>query len=162
VAARADPAPQGLRYKRPESVLVLVATSAGEVLLLERATPGGFWQSVTGSLRWGEPARMAAVRELAEETGLQAGGRLIDLHSGERFPIVPPWRARYAPSVRFNREHWFLFELPARRLIRLNPGEHRRYRWLPAVRAARQATSWTNRKIIRQWAQDRRDRFAAR
>ena len=144
------------RYKRPESVLVLVYTRAGEVLLLERAQPRGFWQSVTGSLRWGESPRAAAVRELAEETGLQAGGRLVDLHQGERFPIIPPWRARYAPAVRFNREHWFVLELPNRRLIRLNPQEHCRYRWLPAARAARRATSWTNRKIVREWVADRR------
>ncbi len=39
--------------------------------------------------------------------------------------------------------------LPSRRLIRLNPAEHLEYRWLPAVRAAAQATSWTNRDAIR-------------
>jgi dATP pyrophosphohydrolase len=139
-------------YKRPESVLVLVCTRAGEVLLMERTRPRGFWQSVTGSLAWGERAADAAARELEEETGLRPGrGRLIDLHRGERFPIVPPWRARYAPQTRFNRERWFLFELPARRTIQLNPAEHRQYRWLMAPEAARRATSWTNRKFIHQW-----------
>lgn len=137
-------------WKRPESVLVLVYTRAGEVLLLERTRPCGFWQSVTGSLQWDESARSAAIRELAEETGLRAGHALVDLQRSARFPIVPPWRARYAPSVRFNREHWFLLELPARRSIRINPAEHRQYRWLPAARAARAATSWTNRKVIRE------------
>jgi dATP pyrophosphohydrolase len=137
-------------WKRPESVLVLVCTRAGEVLLLERTRPRGFWQSVTGSLQWGESARSAAIRELAEETGLRAGHALVDLHRSARFPIIPPWRARYAPAVRFNREHWFLMQLPGRRLIRLNPQEHRQYRWLPASRAARLATSWTNRKVIRE------------
>ena len=141
---------------------MLVYTRAGEVLLLERAQPRGFWQSVTGSLRWGESARAAAARELAEETGLQAaGGRLIDLHTGERFPIIPPWRARYAPSAHFNREHWFVLELPNRRLIRLHPQEHRRYRWLPAAQAARRATSWTNRKIIREWLLHAGERWRA-
>lgn len=137
-------------YKRPESVLILVCTCAGEVLLMERTRPHGFWQSVTGSLHWGESAQAAAVRELGEETGLH-GGRLIDLHRGERFPIIPPWRARYAPQSRFNREHWFVLELPGRRTIRLNPVEHRQSRWLNAAAAARRATSWTNRKIIREW-----------
>ncbi len=124
-------------------------TSAGEVLLMERTAPRGFWQSVTGSLRWGEAARAAAERELYEETGLRAGGRLIDLRHTERFPIVPPWRERYEPRVRFNTEHWFRLELPGRRLIRREPGEHRRHRWLPARQAARWASSWTNRAAIR-------------
>jgi dATP pyrophosphohydrolase len=138
-------------YKRPESVLILVATLAGEVLMMERSRPHGFWQSVTGSLHWGESAREAAIRELSEETGLQAGDRLVDLHAGVRFPIVPPWRARYAPTERFNYEYWFLLELGSRRTIRLNPKEHRQCRWMQADNAARRATSWTNRKIIREW-----------
>ena len=104
-----ETAPTADSYKRPESVLVLVCTRAGEVLLLERTRPHGFWQSVTGSLDWGESAPAAAARELAEETGLLAGSRLLDLRRGERFPIIPPWRARYAPSAPVNREHWFVF-----------------------------------------------------
>ena len=138
-----------LPCKRPESVLVVVHTRAGEVLLLERMRPRGFWQSVTGSLEWGESAAAAAVRELREETGLVAGRALVDLKRGERFRIVPPWKARYGPGVWFNAEHWFAVELPGRRLIRRNPAEHRQHRWLPAAQAAHRATSWTNRKAIR-------------
>ena len=41
-------------FRRPESVLVVVHTPALEVLLLERVEPRGFWQSVTGTLRWAE------------------------------------------------------------------------------------------------------------
>jgi dATP pyrophosphohydrolase len=133
-----------------------VCTRAGEVLLMERARPHGFWQSVTGSLEWGESAPAAAARELAEETGLAVGSRLLDLHRGERFQIIPPWRARYAPSVHVNREHWFLLELSGRRTVRLNPHEHRQYRWFDAEQAVRRASSWTNRKAIRAWLHARR------
>ncbi|MDJ0739336.1 MAG: dihydroneopterin triphosphate diphosphatase [Gammaproteobacteria bacterium] len=143
------------RFKRPESVLVLVCTRAGDVLLLERTRPRGFWQSVTGSLEWGESATHAAQRELAEETGLRAAGQLRDLRRGARFPIVPPWRARYAPDAHFNREHWFVLELPARRSVRVNRHEHRQCRWLPAAAALRRASSWTNRKLIRHWLERR-------
>ncbi|HEB97661.1 MAG TPA: dihydroneopterin triphosphate diphosphatase [Sedimenticola thiotaurini] len=136
--------------KRPESVLVVVHTRGGEVLMLRRTAPAGFWQSVTGSLRRGESPRHAAERELFEETGLRAGGRLVDCRRRVRFPIVRAWRSRYAPGVRFNLEHQFRLELPRRRLIRLNPDEHREYRWLPRQRAARLASSWTNREAIQR------------
>lgn len=140
---------QGRPGKRPVSVLVLVCTRGGEVLLLERTRPRGFWQSVTGSLEWGEGVAAAAARELREETGLASHG-LVDLHRGVRFAIRPPWQARYAPGVRSNREHWFVLVLPQRRTPRLNPAEHRRWRWLPAAQAARLASSWSNRRLIRQ------------
>ena len=137
------------RFKRPESVLVVPFTQAGDFLMLRRASPSSFWQSVTGSLRPGEGPRSAALRELREETGLLGTAYLWDMRQSRLFPIVPAWRARYAPGVRFNREHWFALCLPGRRLIRLNPAEHLEYRWLPAARAAAQATSWTNRDAIR-------------
>jgi len=135
-------------WKRPESVLVVVATRVGEVLMLRRTRPAWFWQSVTGSLEWGETPRAAALRELNEETGLSGGGRLIDARLSERFSIVPPWRTRYAPGVYSNREHLFYFILPGRRTMRLNPREHRELRWLSLPAAARRASSWTNRNAI--------------
>jgi dATP pyrophosphohydrolase len=137
-------------YKRPESVLVVVYTRRGEVLLLERTHPHGFWQSVTGSLDWGESAGRAARRELHEETGLNASARLCDLKTLVRFRIVPPWAQRYAPGTYTNTEHWYGFELPGRRLIRRNPKEHRQHRWLAWQLAAQRATSWTNRAAIKR------------
>ena len=47
-------------YKLPVSVLVVVHTAQLEVLLLERASRPGYWQSVTGSLdRLDEPLQAA-------------------------------------------------------------------------------------------------------
>ena len=51
-------------YKRPQSVLVVVCTRGGEFLMLRRARPSQFWQSVTGSLNPGESPRLAALREI--------------------------------------------------------------------------------------------------
>ena len=136
------------QYKRPESVLVVIYTLAGEALLLERTRPPGFWQSVTGSLRWGESALAAARRELFEETGLQMASHLVDARQTRRFPILPPWRDRYHPLTTHNTEHWFYLPLVGRRLIRLSPREHRRCRWMPLTRAAGFATSWTNREAL--------------
>jgi dihydroneopterin triphosphate diphosphatase len=138
------------QWKRPESVLVLVCAGR-QVLLLRRRSPAGFWQSVTGSLRWGESPLAAARRELCEETGIQAGNALQDLRQTRRFAIVSPWRTRYAPHARFNREHWFLLRLSGRRLVRLSAREHTAFRWVDAAVAARQVFSSTNREAILQF-----------
>jgi dATP pyrophosphohydrolase len=135
-------------YKRPESVLVLVHTRAGEVLLLERRHPAGYWQSVTGSLEWGESAEAAARRELEEETGLVAGPALIDCRHSNHFPIHPAWRARYAPEVAFNTEYVFRLEYKARPDVRVHAGEHVRSLWLPRREAAERVASETNREAI--------------
>ena len=59
-------------YKIPVSVLVVIHTPDMQVLLLERADHPGYWQSVTGSQNQGETLVQTAVREVAEETGLDA------------------------------------------------------------------------------------------
>ncbi len=138
-------------FKRPESILVVIYTLGGEVLMLNRTRPKGFWQSVTGSLEWGETAKQAAERELFEETGLAASGCLIDCQQKVRFPIINPWRTRYARGVFYNCEHCFVLPLPTRRTIRLNPKEHSQHRWLPKEVAAQRASSWTNRDAILRW-----------
>ena len=130
-------------------MLVLVHTSADEVLLMERTAPRGFWQSVTGSLRWNETdPRDAARRELWEETGLGDAVDVVTCGVTNRYPILPAWRHRYAPNVVENVEHVFRVLLPERRPILLNPAEHGEYQWLPRAAAAAKVASWTNRDAI--------------
>lgn len=137
------------RYKRPESVLVVVYTTAAEVLVLRRCQPADFWQSVTGSLEWGESDPLtAARRELWEETGLGAEAEIVACELSHRFPILPPWRHRYAPSVTENCEYVFRACLLERHPITLNPAEHKEYAWLPRTEAAVRVISWTNREAI--------------
>ena len=138
-------------FKRPESVLVLIYTEAGEVLLLRRRQPDDFWQSVTGSLEWDELPEQAARRELREETGLVAGDALIDCQVRNRFPILPAWRARYAPDSYENVEHVFRVAFTERPAIRLDSAEHLECRWLDRDAAAARANSHTNRDAILAW-----------
>jgi dATP pyrophosphohydrolase len=138
-------------------VLVVVYTAAGEFLLLERHQPAGWWQSVTGSLEPGERPREAAVRELAEETGLAADG-LVDLQMSHRFTIAPAWRHKFAPGVTENLEHAFALALPERVEARLDPAEHCAYAWLPLSEAVSRASSWSNRAAIESIARHPQDR----
>ncbi len=140
MGARAD-------FRRPESVLVVIHTPALECLLLERVVPPGFWQSVTGTLRWGETPAECAAREVREETGLDPAG-LRDAGVTRRFPILPEWRNRYAPDVVENVEHTWYLELPAPLPVTLNPEEHSAYRWMPLEEAAATVASWTNREAL--------------
>lgn len=136
-------------FKLPISVLVVIHTPAREILLLERLHPPGFWQSVTGSLEAGESPSQAALREVAEETGLTASTTALrDWQQTNRFEIRPEWRHRYAPGTTHNTEHVFSLCVPAACPIRLARDEHARYLWLPQREAADMASSWTNRDAI--------------
>jgi dATP pyrophosphohydrolase len=141
--------------KVPESVLVVIYTRARDVLLLQRADHPGFWQSVTGSLESGD-ANLAAtcVREVEEETGLQASAaQFDDWNLQHRYPIFPQWRHRYAPGVTHNTEHVFGLCVDHRFDPRLQPREHIAFRWLPWREAADTCFSWTNAAAIRELAQ---------
>jgi dATP pyrophosphohydrolase len=137
--------------KLPVSVLVVVHTAAGEVLLLERAARPGFWQSITGSLdRRDEPLDEAARRELREETGLEAPSqRLRRWDVVYTFEIFPQWRHRFAPGTTHNTEQMFSLELPQRAPVVLAPDEHVASLWLPWQDAAAKCFSWSNRDAIR-------------
>jgi dATP pyrophosphohydrolase len=144
------------RYKLPVSVLVLVHTPELEVLLLERADRPGFWQSVTGSQHEGETLEETAVRELREETGIDAGAySLADWRKQNRYEIYAHWRHRYAPGVTHNTEHVFAVEVPGRIGISLSPREHLAYTWVPWDQAAQRVFSWSNAEAIRELAERR-------
>jgi dATP pyrophosphohydrolase len=139
-------------FKVPESVLVVIYTPALDVLLIERADPPGFWQSVTGSKdEEGETWEATAVREVAEETGIDAraqGCTLRDWGLENVYEIYPRWRHRYAPGVTHNRERVFGLEVPAGTPVRLAPREHRAWRWLPWQAAAQACFSPSNAEAI--------------
>ena len=134
--------------RRPESVLVVVYTDDGQVLLLQRRSPFEFWQSVTGSLDPGECPEEAARRELAEETGLVARDRLLDRKLSRTFVIDPRWRDRYAKGVTENTEHEWHYRLAGVVDITLDASEHKAFRWLPIDEAVETVWSWTNKEAL--------------
>ena len=139
-----------MQHKRPESVLVVVYTKDGQVLMLRRKYPDDFWQSVTGSLEWGEQSFEAAARELQEETGL-CEQNIQDCEYSQEFEIYSIWRDRYAPGVMKNREHVYRLELDKVQEIQLDPREHLEYKWMPREQAIKLAFSPTNQQAISRW-----------
>ena len=140
------------RFKLPVSVLVVVYSRDGQVLLLSRVHPAGFWQSVTGSLEPGETPARAARRELAEETGILAVP--VDRQRYADFPISARWRPRYAAEVDTNREHVFTLELAAPVNVTLDPAEHTDSVWTTRHEALGRVFSPTNRSAIEAFVPD--------
>ena len=137
-------------HKIPVSVLVVIYTADGQVLLMERADAPGFWQSVTGSQDEGETLEQTAIREVREETGLDAAQfELTPWDRSTRYEIYERWRHRYAPGVTHNTEHVFGLKLPAPLPVTLAPREHLRYLWLPCAEAAQHCFSPSNADAIR-------------
>ena len=129
--------------------MIVIHTQSGEFLLLERRRPPGFWQSVTGSLEWGEHADVAARREVREETGITQGV-LVNLQWTQIYEILPAFGKVYAPGVILNLEHAFSLRLAARVPVTLSKSEHAQYRWVTDREALLTVSSSTNRAVIEQ------------
>lgn len=143
-------------FKLPVSVLVVIHTPDLQVLLLERADAPGYWQSVTGSQDAGETLRETAIREVREETGLDASQFVLsDWNQQNQFEIYARWRHRYAPGVTHNSEHVFGLLLPEVVSITLSPREHLNQLWLPWREAAEKCFSWSNAEAIRKLGEGR-------
>ena len=143
--------------KIPESVLVVIHSLDGQVLLLERADQPGYWQSVTGSKDSAdEPLAQTARREVLEETGIEIGGPIVprealsDWRMSNVYEIYPVWRHRYAEGVTHNTEHVFGLTVPRDIAVRLAPREHLRHVWLPWREAADRCFSPSNAEAVLQ------------
>jgi dATP pyrophosphohydrolase len=142
--------PSQPQHKIPVSVLVVIHDAELNVLLLERADRPGFWQSVTGSLDApDEDLRTAALREVAEETGIRADPEsLRDWGHSTVFEIYGHWQARYGPGVTHNTEHTFSLCVPTGATPTLAEREHLGHAWLPWQQAAEKCFSPSNREAI--------------
>ena len=137
-------------FKIPISVLVVIHTPRGDVLLIERADHPGYWQSVTGSqVDANETLTLTARCEVEEETGI-TGGELVNWEMENVYEIYPQWRHRYAPGVTHNTEHVFGLCVPQVVPVRLSPREHLQHRWWPWREAAERCFSPSNAEAILQ------------
>lgn len=137
--------------KQPISVLVILHDKQGNILLLERADKPHFWQSVTGSIEGTEALNQTALREVAEETGIQLlPQQLCDWQHSIIYEIYPHWRHRYPAGTTHNTEHTFSACIARDSTIHLAPNEHTAYQWLPLQHAADLVFSPSNRDAILQ------------
>jgi dihydroneopterin triphosphate diphosphatase len=149
--------PQDRPHKIPLSVLVVIYTPQGEVLLIERADDrgkaSGVWQSVTGSLdHHSESFAACAAREVMEETALDvqaAGHVLTDWLLENTYDIWPHYLHRYAPGITRNTERVFGLRIPQAVQVKLSPSEHVNQIWLPWQEAALKVRSASNEAAIR-------------
>lgn len=148
-------------FKIPQSVLVVIYTSALEVLVLRRTDGDSlgaeYWQSVTGSKdRLDESWQQTAEREVAEETGIvctpdaREAANLVDWQLENTYDIYPQWLHRYAPGVSRNIERLFGLQIRERCAVQLSPSEHTAYEWLPYHQAAERCFSPSNAEAILQ------------
>lgn len=137
-------------FRQPVSVLVLVYTADGQVLLLRRSRPFDFWQSITGSVAPGETHAEAARRELREETGRHDASSLKHMGINRQFLIDPRWRNRYAPGVVENVEFEWRLCVDKPFEVQLCAEEHSEFCWCPIDEAIDRVWSWTNRAALEQ------------
>ncbi|TRD12479.1 RNA pyrophosphohydrolase [Erythrobacter insulae] len=129
--------PDDLSY-RPCAGFMLV-NAAGDVFTGERINKKahGFWQMPQGGIDPGEDPKTAALRELAEETGI--GAHLVEVIAPAPQPLkydLPPdllgnvWKGKYRGQI----QHWYLGQfLGSDSDINLNahdPAEFHAYRWV--------------------------------
>ena len=150
---------QGMKqcaYKIAQSVLVVIYTAQGQVLLLRRTQGDGlgqdYWQPVTGSKdAEDEPWAQTAAREVWEETGIDVHAPGCELHDWELenvYAIYPQWLHRYVPGTCMNTERVFGLRVPPDIRVTLNPREHTAFAWHAWREAADRCYSPSNAEAI--------------
>lgn len=120
-------------FKRPESVLVVVYNEDKQILCLQRQDDPEFWQSITGTMEVGEEPLITAIREVAEEIGVDVHNddnqyRIVDARVVNQYAIREEWQYRYGPGSTVNTEYVFYLEIAKSEAITLT--EHLAFEWL--------------------------------
>jgi 8-oxo-dGTP pyrophosphatase MutT (NUDIX family) len=125
--------------RQPFEVLVFVhrpGAGGKEFLVLHRVDEG-YWHGLAGGIELGETPHEAAVREVAEESGLDVSAVLRATGEEFLYPLdeEPERAAAFPPETPGILVTCFLAEAPAGWEPVLNE-EHDDYRWAPLAEAA--------------------------
>jgi 8-oxo-dGTP pyrophosphatase MutT (NUDIX family) len=112
----------------PYEVFVFVRRGEEYLVLHRSQRQGAYWHGVAGGLEAGETYDEAAVRELREETGLEAPIVALDRRCVYR---LEQWEPRYEPEGGEIYVEFFLAEAPPDWEPQLD-WEHDDYRWCSA------------------------------
>jgi len=130
-----------------EACVFRIAHGGSEYLLLKRSEKDniypGMWQLVTGSMKDGERALDAALREFREETGMVA----------KRFWVVPFVNSFYVPvSDAIHLSPVFAMEVSEESRITLSR-EHQEYSWC-SYEDAKQKLVWPGQRYAVELVQE--------
>ena len=135
------------------SVGAVIVNTAGEALAFERDGIAGAWQLPQGGLEAGEEPLDAVIREVFEETGIDAGDLALLAEHPRLLSYELPVEMRSRKTGRGQTQRWFLFrydgnpdaiELPA-------DGEFSAWRWMP-LRQLAETTVAFRQEVYRELA----------
>jgi putative (di)nucleoside polyphosphate hydrolase len=109
----------------------------GEVFVARRIDlPGEAWQMPQGGIDQGEEPRLAAVRELAEETGIEAAEILAESAGWLSYDLPADLLARvWQGRWRGQRQKWFLMRFTGSDAdidLAVGDAEFNAWKWVPA------------------------------
>ena len=113
----------------------MIVNADGHVLAIERADIAGAWQLPQGGLEADEEPLRGAIREVAEETGIQEGDLKFLKACPELLVYELPPDARSKKTGRGQVLYWFLFRFRGNsQQATIRNSETRGWRWMPFPR----------------------------